>query len=61
MKKNEIKKLRLSRETLQILQGSETQKVVGGSTGSCQSGWSWCTSLGDDSANDTCACDCAGS
>ena len=30
MKKNEIKKLRLSRETLQSLQDSDAQKVVGG-------------------------------
>jgi hypothetical protein len=58
MKKNEIKKLRLSRETLQILQGSDTQKVVGGSTGSCQSAWWWCTSFGDDPTNDTCDCLC---
>jgi len=58
MKKNEIKKLRLSRETLQILQGSDTQKVVGGvETGSCQSGHFWCV-YGDDSTNDTCTCDC---
>lgn len=56
MKKNEIKKLRLSRETLKILQGSETQMVVGGSTGSCQSGVWWCTSFGDDPTNDTCDC-----
>ncbi len=58
MKKNEIKKLRLSRETLQILQGSDTRKVVGGDTGSCQSGRWWCTSFGDDSAEETCTCDC---
>jgi hypothetical protein len=38
MKKNEVKKLRLSRETLQILQSSDTQKVVGGiAIGSTQS------------------------
>lgn len=30
MKKKEIKKLRLSRETIQILTNSDTQKVVGG-------------------------------
>jgi hypothetical protein len=56
-KKNEIKKLRLSRETLQTLQGSDTLKVVGeGETGSCQSGHFWC--FGDDPSNDTCTCDC---
>jgi hypothetical protein len=42
MKKNEVKKLRLSRETLQLLISSEVQKVVGGSfsfdTGSCGTG-----------------------
>jgi len=30
MKKNEIKKLRLSRETLQTLQDRDSRKVVGG-------------------------------
>lgn len=38
MKKTEIKKLQLSRETLQNLEDSETRKVAGGiSAGSCQS------------------------
>lgn len=30
MKKKQVKKLRLSRETLQTLTSSDTQKVVGG-------------------------------
>jgi len=30
MKKNEVKKLRLSRETLQTLQDSDSRKVMGG-------------------------------
>lgn len=30
MKKNEVKKLRLSRETLQTLQDSDFRKVMGG-------------------------------
>jgi hypothetical protein len=30
MKKNEIKKLRLSRETLQTLQDSDFRKIMGG-------------------------------
>lgn len=57
--KKKSKKLRLSRETLQILQGPDTQKVVGvvgADTGSCQSGKFWCFSLGDDPTNDTCDC-----
>lgn len=57
MKKNEIKKLRLSWETLQVLQGSDTRKAVGGvETGSCQSGHFWCCTSFDDSANDSCDC-----
>jgi hypothetical protein len=38
MKKNEVKKLRLSRETLQALTSSDIQTVVGGSKFSCLSG-----------------------
>jgi hypothetical protein len=38
MKKNEVKKLRLSRETLQALTSSDMQTVVGGSKFSCLSG-----------------------
>jgi hypothetical protein len=45
MKKKTVKKLRLSRETLQALTTSDTQKVVGqsddGEYGSCGTGW-WC-------------------
>jgi len=40
MKKNEVKKpkkLRLSRETLQTLTSSDTQKVVGGTSPQCTS------------------------
>jgi|1186.fasta_scaffold114337_2 hypothetical protein len=37
MKKNPLKKLRLSRETLRSLTGLEIQKVVGGSELSCPS------------------------
>jgi hypothetical protein len=38
MKKNEVKKLRLSRETLYALTSSEAQKALGGTEviGSCQ-------------------------
>jgi len=42
MKKNDFKKLRLSRETLQILNNSEVEKVVGGSKFSCLSGGPLC-------------------
>ena len=40
MKKKEVKKLRLSRETLHTLTSSDTQKVVGGveETDDCQGG-----------------------
>ena len=37
MKKNEVKKLRLSRETLRELKSGDTQKVVAGIGMSCSS------------------------
>jgi hypothetical protein len=37
-KKGEVKKLRLSRETLQTLTSSDTQKVVGGDIGPATTG-----------------------
>ena len=37
MKKNDFKKLRLSRETLQALTSSDVQKIVGGTQMSPQS------------------------
>ncbi len=46
MKKNDFKKLRLSRETLQILNNSEIEKVVGGSKFSCLSGAPLCSNQG---------------
>jgi hypothetical protein len=44
VKKNEVKKLRLSRETLQTLQDSDSRKVMGGTDDqsgefSCMSAW----------------------
>ena len=42
MKKNDFRKLRLSRETLRILNNSEVEKVVGGSKFSCLSGGPLC-------------------
>lgn len=51
MKKSEIRKLRLSRETLKDLQDLDFRKLAGGVvTGSCQS-CPWCTSYDD---TDTC-------
>jgi hypothetical protein len=46
MKKNKVKKLQLSRETLQVLTSSEAQKVVGASHMSCMTAFGLCLAVG---------------
>jgi hypothetical protein len=55
MKKNDLKKLQLSRETLRVLTRSDVQKVIGGDPSSAQSQCPGpCPATGDPSTDTNC-------